>query len=125
MNCNNLCNPCMEAKCLAFPGCENETNTLVIGTVEPDTECIIFIKNADNGVTKQFEATSDNNGLLSIDLNDVVPFINDVAPFKLWVGDYVDILVGETTVNCIELKFNKVFDADGVYVSSDEQTITI
>ena len=125
MNCNNLCNPCLKAKCLAFPGCENETNKLQIGIVEPDTECIVFVKNTDSGVTRKIETVSDDNGIVSIDLNELPNFINDVSIFAVWVGDYVDILVGETTANCISLSFSKVFDGEGVPVSSEIQTIEI
>jgi hypothetical protein len=85
----------------------------------------VFIKNTDSGVTRRIEAVSDGNGLVSIDLNDLPNFINDVSIFAVWIGDYVDILVGETTVNCISLSFSKVFDGDGVPVSSEIQTVEI
>ncbi len=129
MNCDNLCNPCVTAKCLVLPVCETEGgNTLTIGTLEAETQYSVYIKNLDNGIVRAVDSTTDVNGLLIIDLWDFFPFLNHVALFRLWIeqnNNLAAINIADATVPCLNLRFNMVYDNNTLPIAPTTQEITL
>lgn len=127
MNCDKLCNPCVNAKWLTLPVCQGEY-TLNIGTIEADTEYNVYIKNLDSGIVRTYEVESDSNGELILDLWACVPFINRVALFKLWVqngNEVAELTIEDASVPCLNITFEAVYDNEGFPFCPTEQTITL
>lgn len=118
MSCNN----CTSVKLI--PTCVDE---LIIGFIPFDTtDVFVYIKNTTSGHIEQFEATSDADALVALDLSLIdKSFFNENSFYELWVtlqdgqiDDKLDITMQGSyvpdTYTCLNLLFSKISAVDGL-----------
>ncbi len=88
--------------------------TLVIGTIAPDTAVLGYIKKISNSATKFFSVTSAHDGKVSVDVSDWTDFLNtSKTDFEIWLTlttaltfeDRLPITIGDVTADCLLMRF--------------------
>lgn len=123
------CNACHKTRPLN--SCSDE---IVIGTFQPDTDYYVYLQIIATGNITHLEATSENDGLLPIDVTNI-DFATTLE-YMLWVTlqsatnqhDNVTFTAtdGEDeieAITCLLLKFEKVMDGDRCCLCIGTQTI--
>lgn len=122
------CNTCQLTK--SIPVC---TESLVLGSIAPDTDVFIFILNHTTGYTHRQAATSDIAGLLSLDLELPDPsFYNPDSNYELWAtldtdspNDRLDITIDSVAYDCFNLSFYAFYDDTDSNIVTPEVTLEI
>lgn len=125
------CNACHKTRPLN--SCSDE---IVIGTFAPDTDFYVYIQTIATGNIIRLEATSDGDGLLSIDTSEIN--FSDVLQYQLWVTlqsatsqhDNVTFTASDGSeeveaIECLLLKFENVMDGDECCLCIETQTILL
>jgi hypothetical protein len=93
------------------------TESLVLGTIDPDTEIYIYVKNISNGYVHRQEITSDAEGEITLDLTAPDPtFYNSDSSYEVWAtlrtdSVKLDILYAYGLVDtCLSISFFRVND---------------
>lgn len=110
----SVCNPCLKAK--ALPNCTQE---LAIGTIsEINSSVTVYIQDITTGQIMLLPATSDGDGLVTVDISEKKFFDNHA--YELWItdsgADYkdkMDITVGSTIKDTVCLLFEGVVSVSG------------
>jgi hypothetical protein len=117
--------------CLVSPNACEEQQDLVIGTLTADTDYWIYIHNESTGRNYKVSATSDGDGLLTINMIPLAGILTSNNVYYLWVTEEnVNITDQENiTINAVEytsfrLTFNRIWE-DGVTIVPATQTIEI
>ncbi len=127
MNCDNLCNPCVTAKCLVLPVC-GEVSDLLIGQFEAETLYQVHIKNMDSGVERVYDITTGISGELIFELVNAEGFVNSKSLFRLWVteaNEPIDINIEDASVPCLTVTFQNIYDNEGFPIAPENQTIKL
>lgn len=122
------CNTCQATK--SIPVC---TDLLILGTIDPDIEVYIFVINHSTGYTHRQEATSDNDGIIKVDLSKPDPsFYNPDSAYEIWVtlqtssqSERLDIAIDSEDYSCFNLTFNSLYNEEDSNVSYTETTLEI
>jgi hypothetical protein len=106
------CNDCYLLD--SIPECTEE---LVLGTIDPDTEVYIYVKNIFTGYVHREEVTSDGDGEIVLDLTQPdISFYNQDSIYEIWAtlrtdSERLDITVAYGQVHdCLSLSFFAVND---------------
>ncbi len=106
------CNNCSELD--PIPEC---TESLLLGTIEPDTEVYIYVKNISNRYIHSEATTSDEDGYLTLDLEQPDPtYYNSDSSYEVWATlrtDNVRLSITYAyglTDTCLAISFFRVND---------------
>jgi hypothetical protein len=106
------CNNCSELD--PIPEC---TDNILLGTIEPDTEVYIYVKNLSSGYVHREETTSDEDGYLTLDLTEPDPtYYNSDSHYEVWATLRTDNVRLDITYayglidSCLSLSFFRVND---------------
>lgn len=106
------CNNCSQLD--EIPEC---TETLVLGTIDPDTEIYIYVKNISNGYVHREETTSNGDGDITLDLTAPdSTFYNPDSSYEVWAtlrteSVRLDITYAYgLTDTCLSISFFRVND---------------
>lgn len=125
MSCNN----CTATK--SIPTC---TTDLIIGQIEDfDTDVFVFVKNLTTGYSLRFEATSEGDGTVRLDMTLVDPsFYNPNSLYEIWItlqdegqNQKQIITIDSETFDCFNLRFNTLFDEAGSIIDYLEHTLEV
>jgi len=122
------CNTCQQTK--SIPQC---TTLLVLGTIAENTEVYIFVKNHTTGYIHRQEATSDEDGVLSLDLS--LPdssFYNPDSNYEVWAtlrttsqNTKLNISISAVNYTCFDLSFNSLYGEEDENISYPTHTLEI
>lgn len=137
MSCTD-CLQCVRFKCLVLPQCpgDDDNFTIQIGVVEPETNYGVVFRNDSNGNIFTVSATSEESGLLIVELDSIIPYLTDKASFSLWVmplngqlHDYQSFVYEggdpDTLAECASLRFEKVYGVDGFPHNVENQILIV
>jgi hypothetical protein len=106
------CNDCSELD--SIPEC---TDSIVLGSIDPDTEVYIYVKNIFTDYVHREEVTSDGDGDITLDLTEPdSSFYNPDSQYEIWVtlrdsSERLDITYAYgLTDTCLSLSFFRVND---------------
>jgi hypothetical protein len=106
------CNDCYILD--SIPEC---TESLELGSIAPDTEVYIYVKNIFTGYVHRQETTSDGDGDLILDLTEPdISFYNQDSIYEIWAtlrtdNERLDITYAYgLTSDCFSLSFFAVND---------------
>lgn len=126
-------NDCNKTKCLNAPNACQDTQTLAIGLLTPDTGYTVYIEDNNRSYRTFQEVSTDGAGLLTIDLNSPdALFYHENSTFLLWVtqrdadiSKLETITIGADEADCLVLKFQSVRDESGDAVTLEYQEIQL
>jgi hypothetical protein len=108
--------------------------TLDLGTVEGvSNDYNVHFANDSNGVVQVILGSSDAQGLLTVELDGIIPYLTDKTTFTVWVTavdgqlhDNVPFDYGaEEPATCATVSFEKVFGVDGFPFNILEQILIV
>lgn len=121
------CSACY--KTVPLNSCSDE---VVIGTFAPNEDFYVYLEIIATGNIMRLAATSDNDGILSIDTSEIN--FATTLEYKLWVtlqsanNQYGNVIFTSDDVEgitCLLLNFKKVMDGDTCCLCIDSQTIIV
>jgi hypothetical protein len=108
------CNDCYSLE--QIPEC---TESQVLGTIDPDTEVYIYVKNVFSGYVHRQEATSNETGELTLNLTlPEASFYNQDSQYQVWAtlrddNERIDITYAYgLTATCLNLSFFKYVEVN-------------
>jgi hypothetical protein len=106
------CNDCYQLD--SIPECTEE---LELGSIAPDTEVYIYVKNIFTGYVHREEVTSDGDGDIVLDLTQPdISFYNQHSIYEIWVtlrtdNERIEVTYAYgLTADCFSLSFFQVND---------------
>ena len=76
----------MSCNCSQLDQIPECTDSILLGSIDPDTEYYIYVKNSSTGFTYREEVTSDELGHIELDLTQPDPtFYNQESSYEVWV----------------------------------------
>src|ERR1044072_2657747 len=104
------------------------TQSLILGTVTPDTLFYIRIKNISTDWNEQFEATSGNDGQLALPMYES-PYLfyeNQIFECRVMDTTLVDepVTIDGEEYACFQLTFDKIHTEDGL-LAPEEITLEV
>lgn len=103
---------CECPKVCTMPKC---SESIIIGTIAPDTTVLVQFQNIITGKIKQVQSESDEDGLLTADISLINSFFTENFAYEITLlssnknqCDISEWLIGEESVSCVTAYFNMV-----------------